>query len=135
MFGNHQLLERTLRRSGRSGLATVVSCHRLMSSHTSYNGGVPSPRALVRVVLRVEPDGEPAFETTTEHWFTGTEGAREGMKVPVLYDPSDHRKLVVDESDEHGSPPNAKTCSRDGQRPTRRIIRARTPRDWRRWRA
>lgn len=99
MLGNHQLLERRLRKRGKTAMATVVSYHRTLSMAESVQGGTPVPKSLCKVELRVEPDGESAFETTTEAWFVGTEGASEGMVVPVLYDPSDHSKLVVDHSD------------------------------------
>ncbi len=59
----------------------------------------PAGKSLCKLSLRVAPDGEPAFEVTTEAWLTGTEGAHDGMVVPVLYDPSDHSKLIVDQSD------------------------------------
>ena len=47
----------------------------------------------------MQPEGEPAFEAKTDAWMVGTEGAHEGMVIPVLYDQSDHSKLVVDNSD------------------------------------
>src|SRR5712692_7445907 len=99
MLGSHQLLERKLRKSGKTALATVVSCHRTLSVKESVPSGVETPRNLCTLDLRVEPDGEPAFEARTDAWLLGTEGAHEGMIVRVLYDPSDHSKLVVDQSE------------------------------------
>jgi len=98
MFGNHQLLERKLRKQGARATATVVSCHRTLSMNESNQGGIPVHKVLCNVDLRVEPDGAPAFETTTDAWFVGSRPS-EGTVVPVLYDPSDHHKLVVDHSE------------------------------------
>ena len=98
MLGNHQLLERKLRKSGKTALATVVSCHRTYSMQENV-ASVGTPKGLCTLDLRVEPDGEPAFEARTDAWLIGTEGAHEGMIVSVLYDPSDHSKVVVDQSE------------------------------------
>jgi hypothetical protein len=96
MSGDHPLLERKLRKNGKSAMATVVSYERTKSGPMVYGA---SRKSLCTLRLRVAPDGEPAFEVTTEAWLTGTEGAHDGMVVPVLYDPSDHSKLIVDQSD------------------------------------
>lgn len=77
----------------------MVSCHRTVSQKQSVPSGVGTPKSLCTLDLRVEPDGEPASEGRTDAWLIGTEGAHEGMMVPVLYDPSDHSKLVVDHSE------------------------------------
>jgi hypothetical protein len=91
MFGDHKL-----RKSGKSAMATVVSYQRILG--VEENRGA-APKSLCKLHLRVEPDGEPAFEATTKAWLQGTEGTHEGMVVPVLYDPSDHSELVIDQSD------------------------------------
>lgn len=77
-------------------MATVVSYDRIKAGPMAYGA---SRKSLCKLNLRVAPDGEPAFDATTEAWLTGTEGAHDGMVVPVLYDPSDHEKLIVDQSD------------------------------------
>ena len=97
MSGDHPLLERKLRKSGKSAMATVVSYDRIKSGPMAYGA---SRKSLCKLNLRVAPDGESAFEATTEAWLRGTEGAHDGMVVPVLYDPSDHARLIVDQSDE-----------------------------------
>jgi len=99
MLGNHQLLTHRLRKSGKSCMATVVSYRRTMGMNESIQGGAPFAKSLCELTLRVEPQGEPPFEARTEAWLLGTEGTHEGMVVPVLYDPSDHSKVVVDQSD------------------------------------
>lgn len=104
MFGTHQLLERKLRKTGKAALATVTACDRTHSMNESVAGGVGEPKTLCKLQLRVEPDGEPVFEASTNAWMMGTKGAYEGMVVPVLYDPSDHGKVVVDQSEEAWKP-------------------------------
>jgi hypothetical protein len=51
--------------------------------------------------LRVEPEGEPGFEVTIHHEFRESRGEAvpmEGWTVGVLYDPSDHSKVVLDQN-------------------------------------
>jgi hypothetical protein len=67
MSGDHPLLERRLRKSGNSALATVVSYQRTKSGPMVYGA---SRKSLCKLSLRVAPDGEPAFEVTTEAWLT-----------------------------------------------------------------
>jgi hypothetical protein len=98
MFGNHELLERKLRKKGKAATATVLTFHKTISMTESVNGSIPVTKYLCTVDVSVQPGGEPAFETTTDAWFSGLEPSP-GTVVPVLYDPSDHSKLVVDHSD------------------------------------
>jgi putative oligomerization/nucleic acid binding protein len=89
MFGKHPLLERELRKSGKSAMAAVLTSehelsHNAMKDHCT-------------VTIRVEPEGEPAFEATAEAFLTIA--PRVGGVVAVLYDPTDHSKLVIDDSD------------------------------------
>jgi len=79
-------------------MATVVSCERTYSQTQSGPGGVGAPKTLCKLELRVEPAGEATFDARTDASLLGTEGAHEGMVV-VLHDPSDHSKLVVDQSE------------------------------------
>lgn len=52
---------------------------------------------VVRVV-RVVPDGEPAFDATLDAWLGIHRRPSEGWLIPVLYDPSNHRNVVFDRS-------------------------------------
>ena len=105
-MGSHLLLERKLRKHGQAALATVVAVDRndLLSQKESVPGGVGAPKSLCKMKLRVSPAGEDAFEVDAEAWMPGTKGAWEGMIVPVLFDPSDHTQIVVDQSDEAWKP-------------------------------
>jgi hypothetical protein len=104
MFGSHQLLEHKLRKSGKSALAKVTACERKETMQQNVNAGVGTPKTLCYLELQVQPDGEPAFDAKTDAWMVGTEGAHVGMTVPVLYDPSDHDKVVVDSSEDAWRP-------------------------------
>jgi hypothetical protein len=104
MLGQHKLLEQKLRHKGTAALATVVEVLSRHTQHQSNDLGQGRDSSLVKVRLRVEPEGEPAFEVTTDAWLPGTEGTSEGMMVPVLYDPKDHDKLVIDQREEAWGP-------------------------------
>ena len=105
MFGiGSGRLERKLRQRGKPAMATVLSVRRKVSG--LYNTSDPfyqSPpteatRALWTMTVRVEPDGEPAFEAKIDAWLWETERPRMDWLIPVLYDPSDHRKVAFDHS-------------------------------------
>jgi Short C-terminal domain len=100
MLGQHKLLERHLRKSGKSAIATVLEAKQ---THWAVGSGNPNLVANNNIVwklkLRVAPDGEPAFEAATDEAFGQLECPSEGNKFPVLYDPSDHKKVMIDNSE------------------------------------
>lgn len=105
MFGiGSRRLERKLRQHGRPAMATVLTTRRKVSG--LYNSSDPfyqSPpteatRALWTMTVRLEPDGEAAFEASIDAWLWESERPRMDWLVPVLYDPSDHRKVAFDHS-------------------------------------
>jgi hypothetical protein len=55
-------------------------------------------KALWHMVVRVVPDGEPAFDATLDAWLGIRRRPSEGWLIPVLYDPSNHRNVVFDRS-------------------------------------
>jgi hypothetical protein len=97
-------LERKLRQHGKPAMATVLSTRRKLSGlhETSDPFYQSSPtevtRALWTMTLRVEPEGEPAFEAKVDAWLWESERPRMEWLVPVLYDPSDRGKIVFDHS-------------------------------------
>jgi hypothetical protein len=104
MLGFHPLLQRDLHKNGRRAFATVLSVQRTHVLNTQGDPSlVSSTQRLWKLVVRVEPEGEPPFEAKLDAWYgqlsdpTGTE------KVPVLYDPDDHTKVMVDDSAEGAS--------------------------------
>jgi len=87
-------------------MATVLSTRRAMSGF--YKNDDPfyqTPPAqaapdLWTMAVRVQPDGGPAFDAAIEAWLWQRERPWLNTVVPVLYDPSDHRKVVLDRSAE-----------------------------------
>ncbi|WP_156623064.1 SHOCT domain-containing protein [Mycobacterium sp. 1164966.3] len=57
-------------------------------------------RALWTMTVRVQPDGEAPFEANLDAWLWEAERPRMDWFVSVLYDPSDHRRVVLDQSAE-----------------------------------
>ena len=107
MFGiGSRRLERKLRQHGTPAMATVLSTRRAMSGF--YKNDDPfyqTPPAqaapdLWTMAVRVQPDGGPAFDAAIEAWLWQRERPWLNTVVPVLYDPSDHRKVVLDRSAE-----------------------------------
>ena len=99
MFYKHEHLEKKLREHGRSATAEILSM-RTEGSGNSLSGmfaeddDLSGQWTLARLHLRVMPEGEPPFEATVRsriHTFK-----YKGDTVPVLYDPGDHDKVVVD---------------------------------------
>ena len=98
----HSHLEKKLREHGRSAPAEILSIK------TEGSGGTQNPLKawsaddddlttswfLCRLELRVMPPGEPAFEQTVHSRLNTLKS--KGDTVPVLYDPDDHGKVVVD---------------------------------------
>ncbi|WP_156661531.1 SHOCT domain-containing protein [Mycobacterium sp. 852002-51163_SCH5372311] len=64
------------------------------------------------MTVRVQPDGETPFEASLEAWLWEADRPRMDWLVPVLYDPSDHRKVVFDHSAEARNAANQATFDR-----------------------
>lgn len=101
MFGSR---ERKLRKHGRAALATVLSARRqrwapalVPDADVNPSAALQPSRNLWKMTVRVEPPGEPPFDANVTAWLPAFK-AREGSIVSVLYDPSDHRKVVLDRS-------------------------------------
>ncbi len=99
MFGSHARVERKLRKQGKAAWATVLSTQRTLpatylGSRTNYGPWqtqrVSKPRW--KMMVRVQPGGEPPFDAKISGWLDD----RPMGVVPVLYDPSDHRKVLLD---------------------------------------
>jgi hypothetical protein len=97
-------LERKLRQHGKSALAAVLSTRRKVSGlYETSDPFYQSPpteatRALWTMTVRVEPDGQAAFEAKIDAWLWESERPRMDWLIPVLYDPADHRRIVFDHS-------------------------------------
>jgi hypothetical protein len=100
MFGHHGLLERQLRKNGKTAIATVLECRQTSWSETRGNPGlVGNTKVECKLKLRVEPDGESPFEAATDALFGQFSIPTEGMPLRVLYDPSNHKKVAIDHSE------------------------------------
>jgi hypothetical protein len=102
VFGSHGRLERKLREHGKAALAAVLSARVRVPGVTLTTRINLGPRRqetgpiLWKMTVRVEPDGEPAFDAKISAWLKD-EGYERSV-VPVLYDPFDHRKVMFDRS-------------------------------------
>jgi hypothetical protein len=98
VFGINGRLERKLRNRGMAARATVLSVRDMHFGANVSTGGNFSEVGpqLWTFRVRVEPDGEPVFDAKIVAWHEHRPQERE--IVPVLYDPSNHRKIILDRS-------------------------------------
>jgi len=102
MMFKHSHLEKKLRDHGRSAPAEILSIKTEGSAGTQNpfkawsadDDDLTTSWFLSRLELRVMPPGEPAFEKTVHSRLNTLKS--KGDTVPVLYDPDDHDKVVVD---------------------------------------
>lgn len=101
MFGDNRRLERKLRKKGRQALAEVLEAERTNYTLTRNNDSIAAATKIVwKLKLRVQPEGEPDFEVDIKDGWDQFGSPRVGTRVPVLYDPDNHSKVVLDESGE-----------------------------------
>jgi hypothetical protein len=105
VLGINERLERKLRQHGKSAMATVLSIRRqrwamykIPDADVNPAAAAQDYKALWHMVIRVVPDGEPAFDATIDAWLGIHHRPSEGWLIPVLYDPSNHRDVVFDRS-------------------------------------
>jgi len=85
-------------------MARVLSAQRALSglyrTDDPFYQSAPTQAtpALWRIRVEVQPTAEPAFDASIEAWLYDTERPWIDTLVPVLYDTSDHRKVVFDHS-------------------------------------
>jgi hypothetical protein len=97
VFYKHTRLEKKLREHGRAATAEILSMRTEGSGHSAKrtaDDDLTQGWTLARLDLRVMPDGEPPFEVTVRSRLNTMKW--KGDTVPVLYDPDDHDKVVVD---------------------------------------
>jgi hypothetical protein len=101
LLGHHPRLEKELRKKGQRALATVIEAHQTHYNETIGNAAIVSnTRILWKLVLRVEPDGEEPFEAKLDALFGQLSDPTVGGQYPVLYDPKDHGKVLIDHTEE-----------------------------------
>ena len=99
MFGNKKRLERKLSEEGGAvAWATVIDAATRWTSGSNYENGpyTVGNNNHMKVTLKVEPEGQPAFEATFHQTFPGRIPIK-GFQVKVMYDPDDHSKIVIQE--------------------------------------
>jgi hypothetical protein len=92
MFQSRKRIEESLTASGSRAEAVVLQAQR-----TTWTTNVSNKR-LWKLRIQVRPQGEAEFEVRVKEWLGGWTAPREGMTLQVLYDPSDHSRVMVDQA-------------------------------------
>ena len=88
-----------LEENGRTANATVIEiASRGMTVTTGNEQIVANTKVVLKTKLRVEPDAEPAFEVEQRFRYSQFAIPSVGSVIPVIYDPDDHDKIMLDES-------------------------------------
>jgi Short C-terminal domain len=94
-------LRKKLDESGRRAKATVVEiAEKGMAVTNGAEGIVANTEVVLKTRLRVQPEGEPEFEVTQRFRYPQLGIPSAGSVLPVIFDPEDHEKLVIDDSPE-----------------------------------
>src|SRR3954451_23236894 len=94
-------LKKQLEENGKRANATVVEiAEKGMAVTRGAEGVIGNTELALKTHLRVQPDDEPEFEVRKRFSFPQLAVPSEGQTVPVLYDPQDHDKILVDYSPE-----------------------------------
>src|SRR4051794_29893616 len=99
MLGYHPLLGRELRKSGRRAFAKVLEADRGKFATSTGNLAaeqIATTKVHWTLVLSVEPEGEPAFQAKIDAMLGLDHNPAAGDEIPVLYDPKDHQKVLLD---------------------------------------
>lgn len=97
VFYKHTRLTKKLREHGRAAPAEILSMRTEghgQSAKLSADDDLTAGWTDCRLELRVMPEGGTPFETTVRTRLNTFK--YKGDRVPVLYDPDDHDKVVVD---------------------------------------
>jgi hypothetical protein len=94
-------LIKQLEENGKHANATVIEiAEKGMAVTRGAEGVISNTELALKAHLRVQPDDEPEFEVKKRFSFPQLAVPSAGQTVPVLYDPADHDKIVVDYSAE-----------------------------------
>jgi hypothetical protein len=98
VFGRHKDLEEKLRASGRTALARIDAAEQTPWAVGLGPDSVAANTEIVwKLKLHVTPEGEEPFDAETSQSWPQLEIPRVGQ-APVLYDPEDHARVVLDHS-------------------------------------
>jgi hypothetical protein len=90
-----------LEEHGKRAPAVVVEIAERGMSVTSGSGQlVANTEVMLKTKIRVEPDDEPAFEVEERFRYPQLSIPTVGSRLAVIYDPSDHDKVMIDRSAE-----------------------------------
>jgi len=91
--------EKKLEEKGKRAPAVVVEIAEKGMSVTTGSGQlVANTEVMLKAKVRVEPEDEPAFEVEERFRFPQLSIPSVGSRVAVIYDPSDHDKIMIDRS-------------------------------------
>jgi Short C-terminal domain len=94
-------LMKQLEENGKRANATVVEiAEKGMAVTRGAEGVIGNTELALKAHLRVQPDDEPEFEVKKRFSFPQLAVPSAGQTVPVIYDPQDHDKIIVDYSPE-----------------------------------
>jgi len=94
-------LKKELQESGTRANATIIEiAEKGMAVTRGAEGVVANTEIALKTHLRVQPENEPEFEVKKRFSFPQMAVPAAGQTVPVLYDPQDHDKIIVDYSPE-----------------------------------
>ncbi len=94
-------LMKQLEENGKHANATVVEiAEKGMAVTRGAEGVIGNTELSLKTHLRVQPDDEPEFEVKKRFSYPQLAVPSAGQTVPVIYDPNDHDKIVVDYSPE-----------------------------------
>jgi Short C-terminal domain len=94
-------LKKELQESGKRANATIIEiAEKGMAVTRGADNVVANTEIALKTHLRVQPDDEPEFEVKKRFSFPQMAVPGAGQTVPVLYDPQDHDKIIVDYSAE-----------------------------------
>src|SRR3954452_16903538 len=88
-----------LEEQGRTAKATDLEIASRGMTVTSGNDQiVANTKVMLKTKLRVEPDGEPAFEVEQRFRYSQFAIPSVGTVLPVVCDPDDHDKIMLNEN-------------------------------------
>jgi hypothetical protein len=94
-------LQKHLEQNGKRATATVVEiAEKGMAVTRGAEGVIGNTELALKTHLRVQPDDEPEFEVKKRFSYPQLAVPSAGQTVPVIYDPQDHDKILVDYSPE-----------------------------------
>jgi hypothetical protein len=100
VFGRDKKLEERLRKEGRRAQAVILDAESSYGVTRGNPAFAENTEVVWKLKLQVKPEDEREFTADVKARFAQFGGPRPGASVTVLYDPSDHSKLVVDQSTE-----------------------------------